>query len=81
MTPTICPGDIVVVRPGLEPQNRQVVVVRFEDTVAESVATLKRYTRTRRGIFLESDNDRHPRIEMPAGATIVGVVRGLLRDL
>lgn len=28
MMPTICPGDIVVVRPGLKPQNRQVVVAR-----------------------------------------------------
>lgn len=81
MMPTICPGDIVVVRPGLEPQNRQVVVVRFDDTVAESVATIKRYVRTRRGTFLEADNDKHPRIEKPAGATIVGVVRGLLRAL
>ena len=67
-------GDKIVVRPQQTAENGEIVVALLEDS-----ATVKRFQRTRNGVWLMPENPNYEPI--PGNhATIIGRVKALLRD-
>ncbi len=69
-------GDLVVVKPNVEPQNGQTVVALLED----GEVTLKQIYREGKRIRLQPANEAYQPIYLPAGKlTVQGVVVGIIR--
>jgi len=72
-------GDIVIVKPNLEPKNGQIVVAIFDDA-----AVVKRYNKKRNEIELVSENPDYKPIVIDkkyASFKIVGIVVGIYRSM
>lgn len=80
MEPTICRGDVIVVRKQPEAVSGQIVVALIQGTAPEGEAAVKRLFHTPRGPVLKSDNPAHPTVPLSPGDAIAGVVVRLIRD-
>lgn len=72
-------GDIVIVHPGIEPKNGQIVAAVLDDA-----AVIKRFFKKKEGIELHSENEEYKPILIPAHYDkfrIVGVVLGIYRSM
>ncbi|RYG73069.1 LexA family transcriptional regulator [bacterium] len=80
----ILPHDLVLLRPGVEPRNGEIVAAQITDEVSGSVeATLKHldYLEGKKKVRLRAANPAYPDREFPArNVSVAGVFRGLVRD-
>jgi repressor LexA len=69
-------GDMVVVEPGSDPRENQIVVA-----LIDGESTLKRLVRVRGKWFLKAENPAYPELHPRSGLMVQGVVRTLVRRL
>jgi len=80
MEPEIHDGDLVAVRAQPAAESGDLVVAVLKGNAPEGEATVKRFRSKGKRHYLEAINPRYAPIPLVEGATIAGVVVGLLRD-